>query len=230
MPVLEDWNLTIELDQVLRGQGADPTQISARNPRIVQSAEWALKAGIDLIQPKVLYETLDVDGLKHERLVLKDGSHFSGRLVSQHLSPASSVIIVLATIGEALERRSAEVSTGDLVLGLALDGLGSAAVETLANECCKVFERKALELEQSTSIPISPGMLGWPVEIGQREIFEKLDPKLIGVSLTGSMMMIPQKSLTFVLGMGENIEEQGISCDYCSLRETCRYQDHYPAV
>lgn len=230
MPVLEDWKLTIEIDQVLRSQGADPDQILARSPQIVESAQWALRVGMELIQPKVLYETREIDELRHERLILKNGSQFSGRLVAQHLGPASSVIVVLATIGEALERRAAEISSEDLILGLALDGLGTAAVESLANECCKLFEEQATKNEQSTTIPLSPGMLGWPVEIGQQEIFAQIDPRAIDVSLTGSMMMIPKKSLTFVLGMGKSIMVQGTSCDYCSLRETCRYQDHYPTV
>jgi hypothetical protein len=137
------------------------------------------------------------------------------------------VVIVLCTIGDALERRGNEISSQDLILGLALDGLGSAAVEMLANACCKYFEMQAVTLDQSTSIPLSPGMLGWTVEVGQREIFDQLDSERIGVSLTESMLMIPKKSLTFVLGMGAQIMELGTSCDYCSQRETCRYQDHY---
>ena len=109
----------------------------------------------------------------------------------------------------------------------ALDGLGSAAVEVLANAGCNYFDTQASSLNQSTSIPLSPGMLGWTVEVGQREIFDLLDSSMIDVTLTESLLMIPRKSLTFILGMGEQILELGTSCDYCSLRETCRYQDHY---
>ena len=230
MPILEDWDLSVDVDQILRGQGADPQLVRMRSPKIVEAAEWALNEGLDLIQPRVLYESYEVEELRHEKLRLQSGSELSGKLITQHLGPASSVVIILCTIGAELERRSNEVSSEDLILGLALDGLGSAAVEILANATCNFFETQASTLDQSTSIPLSPGMLEWTVEVGQREIFDLLDSNKINVSLTESMLMIPKKSLTFVLGMGAEILELGTSCDYCSLRETCRYQDHYAAV
>lgn len=39
--------------------------------------------------------------------------------------------------------------------------------------------------------------------------------------------MIPQKSLTMVLGVGAEMKSSARTCDYCTMRETCRYQDHY---
>lgn len=230
MPILDDWEISIDIDQVLRGQGADPQIIRERSPKIVEAAEWALSEGLCLIQPRVLYESYEIEELRHEKLRLENGSELTGKLIAQHFGPASSVVIVLCTIGSTLESRSSEVSSEDLLLGLALDGLGSAAVEILANASCNHFETQAGSINQSTSIPLSPGMLGWTVEVGQREIFDLLDSTKIDVSLTESMLMIPKKSLTHVLGMGADILELGTSCDYCSLRETCRYQDHYAAV
>lgn len=227
MPVLKDWDLTVDVDQILRGQGADPLMVRERSPKIVEAAEWALNEGHKLLHPRVLYENYDVDELRHERLHLQNGSVLSGKLITQHLAPASSVVAVLCTIGDELENFADHVCSEDLILGLALDGLGSAAVEVLANATCSHFEQHASSTGQSTSIPLSPGMIGWTVEVGQQEIFNQFDSSEVGVSLTESMLMIPKKSLTFVLGMGAQIVELGSSCDYCSLRETCRYQDHY---
>jgi hypothetical protein len=39
--------------------------------------------------------------------------------------------------------------------------------------------------------------------------------------------MIPQKSLTMVMGIGVEMNSSARTCDYCAMRETCRYQDHY---
>jgi hypothetical protein len=230
MPILEDWDLIIDVDQVLRGQGADPQIVRERSPKIVEAAEWALAEGRGLINPRVLFESYEVEELRHEKLRLQNGSQLTGKLITQHLGPATSVVAVLCTIGDELENRANELSSEDLILGLALDGLGSAAVEILANASCSHFEDQASSLDQSTSIPVSPGMIGWSVEVGQQEIFNHFDSSEVEVSLTESMLMIPKKSLTFVLGMGTQILELGTSCDYCSLRETCRYQDHYAAA
>ncbi len=111
--------------------------------------------------------------------------------------------------------------------GLALDGYGSAAVEVLANAACYQFEQQAEAKGMQTTIPLSPGMIGWPLEEGQAQIFSILDASEIGVSLAPSSIMRPKKTLSFVVGEGHDLAIVETACAYCSMRETCRYQDHY---
>jgi hypothetical protein len=227
VPVLADWDLHLNIDDVLRGQGADPARLRARSPRLVETARQALKEGAVLLAPQVLYARLRVEEVRHEQVRLEGGKRLQGPLLPQHLGGAREVVIILCTVGAALEARSSEKAQGDIVYSLALDGVGSAGVEALANAVCTSFEAEARETGQQSSIPLSPGMVGWPVEQGQPQIFDILDPAEIGVSLSPGMIMIPRKSLTFVLGIGERMNESARTCDYCSLRETCRYQDQY---
>lgn len=227
MTVLDKWDLRLDVDTVLRGQGADPATIRKRSPRLVESAGRALEEGNLLLQPRVTARRLLVEDLRHEQLKLEGGGKLSGELLAEHMGGAQEAVIVLCTVGEALERRAAEVSKEDAVYGLALDGVGSAGVEALANAACAFFEEEAIDKDYKATIPLSPGMVGWPVEQGQPQIFDLLDASEIGVRLTESMMMLPRKSLTFVLGMGKELVAGGRTCDYCSLKETCRYRDHY---
>jgi hypothetical protein len=227
MPVLDDWSLAIEVDAVLRGQGADPAAIRSRSPRLVETAQRALDEALSLLVPKVLFQCLPVEELRHELLRLAAGKRLQGSLLAQHLAGADEVVLVLCTIGGALEERASEVFKEDMVYSLALDGAGSAGVEALANAVWTSFEGQAMETGQQTSIPLSPGMVGWPVEQGQPQILSILDPSEIGVRLTSSMLMIPRKSLTFVFGIGEKMLESAQKCDYCSLKDICRYQGHY---
>jgi hypothetical protein len=227
MPFWKNKDLDFDVNAVLRGQGADPEAIRKRSPRLVETAERALYEGQPLLEPQTLYRELDVDTLRHERLVLGDGFSLSGELVAEHLGPAARVILILCTVGKALETFAAEVSNNEIVFGLALNGVGSAAVEALANAACQYFEGQAEKLGLQSSIPISPGMLGWPVEVGQPEIFKILEPAQIDVHLTEYGLMMPYKSLTMVLGFGASMKTAGRTCDYCAMRETCRYQDHY---
>lgn len=90
----------------------------------------------------------------------------------------------------------------DLVYALALDGLGSAGVESLANAACRQFEIEAEEQHLEATIPLSPGMIDWSVEEGQPQIFDLLPAEEIGVKLTPSWVMIPRKSLSMVMGIG----------------------------
>jgi hypothetical protein len=227
MPELQDLELTLTVDQVLRAQGANPALIRERSPRLVEIAEQALIDGSPLLRPRVLYHEMAIQEAVHERIKLTSGGALKGSLVSQHLLPAERVIVILCTIGPHLEQYAAEVMAADMVAGLALEGVGSAAVESLANLACNSFEAFAAQEGQKTTMPLSPGMIGWPVEEGQPQIFKLLDGTEIGVTLTPSYMMVPRKSLTMVVGAGRDLALKGTTCDYCSLRETCLYKEHY---
>jgi hypothetical protein len=50
-----------------------------------------------------------------------------------------------------------------------------------------------------------------------------VDASQVGVKLTSSGMMIPKKSMSFIIGIGPDMSRVSI-CDMCSLRGTCRYK------
>ena len=114
-----------------------------------------------------------------------------------------------------------------MVYALAMDGAGSAAVEALANAACRYFEKQALEEGLQASIPFSPGMTDWAVADGQPQIFQLLGESGSIVTLTPSCIMVPKKSLTMVMGIGADLTSASKTCDFCSMRDSCRYQDHY---
>ena len=227
MQTLRDWDLTLNVDHVLMGQGVDPEVIRERSPHLVEIAQRALKEGQFLLEPLVLYHKLAVQGLKHERLVLTGGATLIGPLIAQHLALAEQVVVILCTIGDGLENHISEVMTTDPSYGLALDGLGSAAVEALAADACNYFGEQAAAKGMERTIPFNPGMVGWPVEEGQKQIFDIFNDCEIDIKLTSSGMMIPRKSISMVLGFGVDLTSTGRACDYCSMRETCSYQNHY---
>ncbi len=227
MVVRRDWELALDADMVLRGQGADPAVVRGRSRALVGIAEQALAEAKALIAPAVAFRIVEVKSLRHERLTVAGDAHLSGALVAEHLAGAQRVALALCTIGAALEDRATAVMEEDPSLGLALDGSGSAAAEALANRACHYFETLAAEAGEKTSIPLSPGMVGWPVEVGQPELLALIDADEIGVRVFPSGMMHPRKSVSFVVGMGTQIASGGRTCDYCNLRETCSYKDHY---
>ncbi len=227
MPSIADWQLPLEVDLVLRGQGADPAALRSRSPAAVEAAERALRDAGPLLAPRVAYQRFAVRELRHEKVILKDGGALSGPLVAQHLQGASQVVVAVCTIGESIDDAVSTALPDDPVLGMAFDGLGSAAVEALANAAATRFEAEAAAEGLEATIPLSPGMVGWSVDDGQPQIFALLDPAEAGVRLTSAWMMIPRKSVTFVMGIGAHVRTTGRTCDYCSLKDTCRYQDHY---
>ena len=233
MRILDKWDLQLTTDQVLRAQGADPEIIRVRRPNLVKSTGEALVRAEPLLQPLVLYEKYQVKAFTHERLELVPHNsghgkyYLSSELIAQKLSSAQEIMVVLCTIGSDLDNSVSSLFKVDPLIALAMDGVGSAAVEMLAIQACKYFEKQIFNEGQKTTMPLNPGMIGWSVEIGQPQIFSLLDSESINVSLTESFMMVPNKSLSMVIGIGEDVSATGTSCEYCSLKGICRYQNHY---
>jgi hypothetical protein len=68
-------------------------------------------------------------------------------------------------------------------------------------------------------------MIGWPLEEAQKQLFALVDASEIGVTLEPSGVMQPLKSLSLALGLGQNLDTDGCTCDYCTMRETCRFRE-----
>jgi hypothetical protein len=226
-PILRDWRNRLDVDWVLRGQSADPTVIRSRNPVVIKFAERALAEGMPLLNPIVIYRRLAVKSVRHERIALRGGGVLTGKLVAEHLAAAQEIVVIAATIGGRLEDRISQALKHDTMYALALDGFGTAAIETLAVATCRHFSKAAAGKGLKTTIPLGPGMIGWPVEMGQKEIFALLDTDKVGLRLTSSSLMVPRKSLSMVVGLGPEVTKGAKTCTYCAMQATCRYQDHY---
>jgi len=226
MELQQKLDLIFDVDAVLRGQGADAAILRARRPGLVKVAEEARQECFSLLHPKVIYRTYETEGVQHERLLLQDGLKIESKLITGQLAAADKVVVMLATIGGELEEHVSTIWDNNMVFALALDGAGSAAVEALANAACQYFEQQAMEDGLQTSIPFSPGMVDWSVADGQPQIFRLLGEEAKAVNLTPSYLMVPKKSLTMLLGIGTEFIFSGRTCDYCTMCNTCRYQEH----
>jgi hypothetical protein len=225
--ILRDWSLTIRPEQVMRAQGMDPEHDRARNPALISLVEQALKLGPPLLEPAVLTRVHPVLELRHERLHIDGGYELSGPLLAQHLAPATLIRVVVCTLGDGLESRITSEMNHNPPLGLALDAFGSSAIKELSTAACGHFDSVAQQVGLQSTIPLSPGMIGWPLDQGQLELFAMVDATEIGIDLTTGFQMIPRKSLSMVIGLGPDMVQSGRTCDYCSMKDTCRYQDHY---
>ena len=128
------------------------------------------------------------------------------------------------TISSDLSRRVSEIGLSDICYALALDGAGSTAVENLASEVCKYIENEASRNGWTTTLPLNPGMEGWPLENGQNQVFDILCEESDIIRLNReTYLMDPFKSLSLIVGMGPEVSSEGVQCDYCTLRASCQF-------
>jgi len=224
MNLWQDFDLTLNADDVLRGQGVDPAAIRQRRPALVAVAERAIAEGTPMIHAAALVQEVDVVEQRHERLILEGGGRLSGPLIARHLSGATRVAAVVCTLGRELEEAASRAMEKDPLLGLALDGLGNAAVERVGQQACGRIGDQAAADGLQTSTPLSPGVPEWPVETGQPQIFLLVEAAQAGIRITPGGMMIPKKSISFIAGIGNDMD-QTEPCEVCNLKEVCRYRN-----
>ncbi|HPU00823.1 MAG: hypothetical protein GX890_00665 [Firmicutes bacterium] len=218
--LVTDLQVKLDLEQALRGQGVDPAKASALITRV---AESVLDEANALLKPAAIYGWLPVEDFQHERITFPGGS-FSGPLVARAFAGASRLYLALCTIGPDLEKRVAELMAGDMMQAMALDGAGTAAVSEVSRQ---VRERIAASAEKeglSAGMHANPGQEGWPIE-QQRIIFSLVPAEKIGMRLTESCLMLPRKSVSFVIGCGEKMSAGNVPCDFCSKRDRCQWRN-----
>jgi hypothetical protein len=223
MTLLTAWPLEIGESDILRGQGMDPASTHGVKPALQAAAERARMEGTCLLHPTAILREFGVRDHRHERIRLEEDGLLTGPLVARHLARSERVVAVLCTIGSELEDAVSRLLMDEPVYALALDGLGNAAVELLSQQICAHIGEQILPTNMTASTPLSPGSPEWPVEIGQPEIFRLLDAPRADIRLTSGGMMIPKKSMSFVVGIGTDMSQEGM-CVICSLKDTCRYQ------
>jgi len=225
LPVVLDptRSLALDVDAVLRGQGADPAAVRARSTRLVEVAQQALERGLPLLEPAVVERRHVLESADRRGIRIQGGGALSGHLVVRELGSAREIVALTVTVGEGVVRLALALMRTEPALGLALDGLANAAVDALANACVARVRAEALTRGWSSGTQLSPGMVGWSLEVGQRDLFALL-PDDGPVRLSASGMMLPHKSLSMVIGVGPDMSTDASTCDFCSSRESCRHR------
>jgi hypothetical protein len=219
--VLTDFHISLSPDDVLLGQGIPAGQAS---PALARTAEAVLDEAHALLAPAAVYAVSPVRALEHEQVHLENGATFSGALVTRALAGATQAGLAVCTIGSALDARMADVyAAGDPVRALALEGAGVAAVRKVANELGVRICDAAKELGLQVGMRANPGQESWPIQ-QQRVLFNALPADKIGVHLTPSYLMLPRKSVSFVLGLGPEMRADSVPCDFCTKREWCQWR------
>ena len=139
--------------------------------------------------------------------------------LARHLSGCGAAVLFAATTGMEAERRRKQASVTSGARALALDAAGSAAVERFCDLVCQGFAR---EFPGKSLRPrFSPGYGDLPLE-AQRPLLGALDSgRRIGVTLTDALMMMPQKSVSAIVGVAdEGCARENARCARCN-QENC---------
>jgi hypothetical protein len=218
------WLAGVGVDAVLAGQGADAGRVRERSPRLLAVAERAARDGANLVAPRVSCRVLSIRARDADGVTLENGLRLSGPLIVSRLANAPQAAVVVATIGDPLERRVSRMFGRDLPYAFALDAFGSAAVEALVRTAIRNLREGARPAGAAVLRPVTPGMEAFDLSRGQREIFAILGRDAAGVTALPTGGMRPRKSVSLVIGLGPSSEDHGGVCDACPALPRCRFR------
>jgi len=144
---------------------------------------------------------------------------------SNHIDAQMPLVVVVCTIGPALEERVSHLAEeGDVARAVVLDAIGSSAAEGVADASNQMICGMLAPTDFDPDSRRSPGYRGWDVR-EQRVVFDYLDAAEIGVTLTETCMMTPRKSISYVVPLegGKPGAESGHRCAHCGM-DDCPYR------
>ena len=146
-----------------------------------------------------------------------------GNDIRQLLRDCDRAILMAVTLGAETERLLRRKQTEDMAEALILDCCCSSAVENVCDNLCDDLA-EALRPRFLTD-RFSPGYGDLPFA-QQKEFCSLLDlPRRIGVSLTPGGLMVPQKSVTAMLGIADRPQPMRLrGCSHCGLFESCEFR------
>jgi len=175
----------------------------------------------NLIEPLYVYIIRDIEQVVGSNIYIEGSIVFNGEVIARLLDRCCKVALFVVTIGKYLEEMANRLAEDGLILqSYVLDAIGSDAVEKLADFVKGILDDKARVEGLVTSRRFSPGYCDW--DISQQEmVFTALEGDSIGVQLTEGYLMVPQKSISGIIGISTP-DSGAKNYNPC---ETCRKYD-----
>lgn len=146
-----------------------------------------------------------------------------GEDVKALLADCREVILMAATLGAEIEALIRRAQVQNMGRAMMLDACASAAIENVCDNLCEDLGRQVSPLYLTDRF--SPGYGDFPLST-QADFSSLLDmQRRIGVSLSPGGLMIPQKTVTALIGLSDRPQAtRPRGCAVCDLFENCAFR------
>jgi hypothetical protein len=144
-------------------------------------------------------------------------------IVFSQIKKSDSAAVFLCTAGAEIGMRSRKaMHERDLLRSYIFDVIGSEIVEAAADIMQNELEKAAIASGKKITNRYSPGYCGWDVA-EQHRLFRLMPDNFCGIRLTESALMDPVKSISGIIGIGENVRLNPYTCNMCDMKD-CIYR------
>ena len=144
--------------------------------------------------------------------------------LSRNLSGCAEVILLAATAGAECDRIIRRAECLSMAKAAVAQAAGAALIEAYADEINAQLREQAQQRGLYARPRYSPGYGDLSLEMQKLFARELSMQKSVGISLTESLLMIPSKSVTALIGLGKDMPcIRRTGCEACARREDCAY-------
>ena len=219
--VLTGIELPLEEELFFEEQGG-----ALKRPSMQEVARAALARAKEWISPAMVYGWFLVGEVAGKRAEVGSVTFQLGRHADL-LEPAHEAFLALFTVGPRLEAESRQLqAAGKALDAYMLDAAAVFGVGLLIKKAHGIVEEEAAARGWGVGAELAPGQLsGWSIA-EQLLVAKLLDVGAIGVSVTDTGILVPQKSASLMVGIGPDYEcaEVRSPCEFCDVSDTCRFR------
>lgn len=162
------------------------------------------------ITPRSIWRAFPLDG----GALLPDS-----RLAQRMLADCRQAAVMVCTLGADFDGWMRQLQHRSMPDAVLLDALGSVYVEAACDAVEEAIRSRFPGMYLTDRF--SPGYGDFPLT-AQAPLMALAGAHRIGVTLTDSMLMNPQKSVTAVVGVADRPQMARIrGCTYCAMNQTC---------
>lgn len=196
------------------------------DPFILETIKTSIKSSLSMLSPLGGFIIYKIEELKSKEglLLLKSTSFEIHKIIAAHLKNSEYVAVFYATIGKGLELQSSRhFHGGNMLEGYIYNLIGSEAAESAAEFVHQKIKNIANYAGYSITNRFSPGYCNWNVK-EQFKLFGLFPDNFNDITLTESALMNPVKSVSGIIGIGENAKYKPYTCKLCD-DDKCIYRN-----
>ena len=168
-----------------------------------KSVAEIIRSSIDEMQPvltpQAVYDIFDIRRPEHDLLEFA-GIKLRTEDLSRNLEYCDRIVIFAATIGMQTDTLIRKSQLGNSARAAVMQATGAMFIESFVNSLNAMIRSQTEAAGGSTRPRYSPGYGDVPLSV-QKQIFSVLPCTRIGLSLTDTCVMSPEKSVTAFIGI-----------------------------
>lgn len=181
------------------------------------------KRVLNVIRPNYVYREAELEFTENGIRAGNMSELLTGSDIARHLAGCTKAVLFAATLSAEADKLIRQAAVTDVAESFAIDCLCSAAVE----QVCDAAEEEIFSVIEAPyrTWRFSPGYGDLPLGI-QGSFLKMLNAqRRIGLTVTDSMLLIPSKSVTALIGISDAPVSRGKrGCGSCNMRESCAYR------